>query len=191
MSNAVVDPTEIIIPSQSDLTITLGEGEETLYLTARPLSFFGKMEFFSVMGRAIEQAFSGGSGLNDLLDVPDVNSKTPLSADNFVEAETFVKAVANLVQYAPDMLLDLYCVIFQVPRGQREYVKARLERELDDDQAFAVMNHFVDNEWDVMVSFFSQRILPLFKKASSKVQGSQQSKPSKTTARRTAKGSKK
>jgi hypothetical protein len=82
----------------------------------------------------------------------------------------FVKALSKIVESAPELLKDLYLVILSVPKGQREYYALRLE-ELTDEQGMKILDTFVDQNWEVMTSFFKEQMLPLFNKISKKVQG--------------------
>lgn len=181
---APIDPVEALVPDASNRVYTLGEGDGQITLVQKPLSFFGKMEFFSVMGKAIETVLSEGVSISEILETPDSSS---LDANSLKEADQFVKAIATVVSFAPEILLDLYCVILGVPRGDREYVKTYLEEYLTDDDGITIMEVFVDQNFDVMVGFFSERILPLYSRISAKFQTSEPSKPSKATPRTTRK----
>jgi hypothetical protein len=178
------DSTEVLVPAAENRTFVLHDGDQTITLVQKPLSFFQKMEVFSVLGNALDRAMSGPDGLRigDLFDGPE-----ELSVSNFSEGDTFFKAIFKLVAYAPEILLDLYTVLLGVPRGSREYIKPVLESELPDEDGIAILNTFIDQNWDVMVDFFTVQIRPLIEKVSSKVQESQPSKPSKPTARTTPK----
>lgn len=160
------NPVEDLEPQVETKIIVLGEGEDRLTYEQKPLSFFGKIEFFSVMGKAVERVLSDGGSIADILDVKDTSPNVLNSQTN--EADTFVKAVSKLIQFAPEILQDLYCVILAVPRNEREYVKIRLEEDLDDEQGFAILELFVDQNWEVMASFFKKRILPLYEKINQK-----------------------
>jgi hypothetical protein len=168
--------------------VTLPESEEgpELTLSQKPLSFFGKMELFSVLGGAVDKALNEGLSISDLFDVPEDRN-----AESFQEADLFVKAVLKLVKDAPDLLLNLYNVILAVPRGQRDYISSRLEADLDDEQGIAILEHFVDQNWDVMKDFFKEKIMPLTSKIGAKFQESGSSKPSKATQQNTPRRSKK
>lgn len=190
MTDVVVEPTEVLEPSAQNLVVVLAKDTEEEYvLVQKPLTFFGKMEFFAVMGKAIEKALADGSTISELLDVPD-RGDGKLSTDDLKDADVFVKAIAKLIQYAPELMGDLYCVVLGIPRGEREYAKFRLENELTDDQGFDILNTFIDQNWEVMIDFFSEKILPLFKKVTEKVQESTSSKSSKPTPQSTRKQSK-
>jgi len=179
---------DTITPAEQNKRYVLGNSEDALVLVQQPLSFFGKMEFFAVMGSAIEKALEETS-LFELLDVPDTGG-APLSADAFREADSFIKAISTLVQYAPELLEDLYCVVLAVPRGEREYVKIRLREELTDDQGFEILETFIDQNWDVLVSFFKDKIMPFAGKVGAKFRESVPSTPSKPTPQNTRKRSK-
>lgn len=169
----VKETTEALDSLEAEVTekiITIGEGDDKLVFVQKPLSFFGKIEFFSVVGKAIDSILSEGGSLSELLDVPDYDPSVPL-ATSASDADVFVKALARVVQSAPEILSDLYLVILSVPRGQRAYVAMRLEEELDDEQGMQILDTFVDQNWEVMTSFFKEKVLPLANKISQKVQG--------------------
>lgn len=192
MDTATADPVDALVPEYTERTITIGKDEYEMTFTQKPLSFFQKMEFFSVMGRAIDRAMSGPEGIsiNDLLSLPERGET--LSADDFKDADVFIRAIAKLVTEAPEILEDLYVVILGVPRTHRDFAKRLMsgpadEGGLTDEDGIAILETFIDQNWDVMVDFFGERIKPLVEKVTGKVQSSQPSKPSKGTRRRTQK----
>ncbi len=187
-----VDTADVLEPKSQNFEVVLAPGTDyELKLTQKPLSFFGKMELLSVLGGMVDKAISEGLSVGDLFDVPDREKNKPLDPNDFKEADLFVRAVLKLVQYAPETLLELYCVILGVPRGSRDYVQGRLEEDLTDDQGVAILNNFVDQNWDVMANFFKEKIAPLASKIGSKFQESTSSKPSKATQQSTRRQPKK
>lgn len=175
------DVIDVLEPKIQNYVVTLPKSEdgEELIFVQKPLSFFGKMEFFSVLGGAVDKALNEGLSIGDLFDTP-----TEKNVDSFREADLFVKAVLKLVKDAPDLLLNLYSVILAVPRTQREYVQYRMEESLSDEDGVAILEHFVDQNWDVMADFFKGKIMPLTSKIGNKIQKSESLKPSKATASR-------
>ena len=147
----------------------LGEGDDKIVLVQKPLTFFGKIEFFSVVGKAVEDILSDGGSLSALLETPNYDPTVPLAA-NATDADVFVNALSKIIANGPELLKDLYLVILHVPKGERQYVSYRLE-ELTDEQGVQILDTFVEQNWEVMVSFFTERMLPLFNKISKKVQG--------------------
>ena len=173
VTNEATETLESLEPEVTEKLIVLGEGVDELNFVQKPLSFFGKIEFFSVVGKSVEKVLADGGSLTDILDAPSYDSSQPLS-NSMSDADVFVKALSKIIANAPEILSDLYCVILAVPRGQREYVKMRLESELTDQQGMEILETFVDQNWEVMANFFKERILPLYQKISQKVQGSGQ-----------------
>lgn len=184
---SITETLEPTIDNPVTITFTLID-DSTFTYTQQPLSFFGKMELFSVLGGAVEKALSedGGINLSSLLEVPQRSGAT-LSASDFNDATVFVRGIAKLVQFAPDLLKDVYCISLRVPRQERPYVKELMEEQLSDEQGVQLLDSFVDQNWDVMRSFFFEQIQPLVEKITKKVQDSAPSKPSKPTRQRTQK----
>lgn len=179
-----VNVLETLEPSKTTYRVVLAEGTENeTVLYQKPLSFFGKIELFSVLGDAVEKALSEGAAISELLDVPVGG----ISTSSLGDADVFVKSIARIVKFAPDLLENIYCISLNVRKGDREYVKILLE-DIDDDQGMEILNHFIDQNWDAMMDFFSKQVIPLVDKVSSKIQSrSTQSKPSKATRARTRK----
>ena len=164
-----VDVVEILEPSAQIFTIVLAAGtDRETVLYQKPLSFFRKIEFFSVLGEAIEKALAEGTTISEILDVPESAPGT-LTTGDLKEADMFVKAIARVVRFVPDLLEDVYCISLNVRRGEREEVKELL-REMDDEQGMEILNNFVDQNWDAMMDFFSKQMSQLLEKVSQKVQ---------------------
>jgi hypothetical protein len=195
----VVDPVEVLESSVAPVVYVIPESvpedadedfpEQQIY-TQKELSFFGKIDFFATMAKAIEQAMKEGVSISELLDMPDREEGADFDIEDFAEADAFVKAIMQLVGYSPELLLNLYCVILAVPRSERKETKEVFEVYVSDDQGFQIIETFIDQNWDVMVGFFKERITPLVTQVGGKVRASVPSKPSKHTRRTTPKESK-
>jgi len=172
-----INVVETLEPSAQIYTIILGERT----FVQSPLTFFRKVELFSVLADAIDKALSEGAVISEFLE------EIPENTSDLVEADVFVKAIAKVVKYAPDLLGDIFCISLNVKRNQREEVKELLE-EMGDEQSVEIINHFIDQNWDAMMDFFSKQMSPLVAKVSEKVQSrSTSSKPSKVSRVRTQK----
>lgn len=189
------DPVEVMDPAVRPVFYEIGpesledEPSEKRVYIQKELSFFGKIDFFATMAKAIEKAMREGVSIAELLETPETEAGKPLDLDSFAEADTFVKAIMQLVGYAPELLLDLYAVILAVPRKDREEAKEWFEEYITDEQGIKIIETFVEQNWEVMVSFFSERITPLVKTVGAKVRTSVPSKLSKPTRRNTRKAS--
>jgi hypothetical protein len=156
---------EVLEPEVTERTVDLGE--RYVYIQ-KPLSFFGKIELFSVVGKSVDKALADGASIGDILgDVS--NLENPLSTST-TEADVFIQAIVKIAEHAPELLKDLYLVILAVPRGERERVKELLEN-LDDDEGIGILETFVDQNWEVLTNFFTKKVLPLSNKIGAKVRG--------------------
>lgn len=178
-----VDPSEVIEPSVATRVQVVGKDDYTFTFKQKPLTFFGKLDFFAVLGRALDRAMTGPSGISvaDLLDTPERSGNL---IEDVKDADTFVRGIAKLISYAPEIVGDLYCTILNVPRGQREIVKEifALDEEeggLSDADGAKILDYFFDQNWEVLRDFFKEQIVPLVEKAGSKMKdpASPSSKP--------------
>jgi hypothetical protein len=191
--NTATVENEVLVPSYEPRFVTIGKEPYEVSYTQKPLSFFGKLETFSVLGSALDKAMAGPDGitLSELFEGPsEVDGE--LNAQNFRDADMFVKGVVKLLQFVPELLSDLYVIFLAVPKGERYVVKDMMERPSDegglsDEDGLGILDTFVDQNWDVMVDFFTSKVVPLYNKITTKAQGSQPSKPSKSTRRTTPK----
>jgi len=177
------DTVEVLEPSHEPVVVTIGQDPFQSSYTLQPLSFFQKIEFFSVLGGALNAAMSGPDGLtlSELFEGPSALGDT-LENQNWADADTFVKAIAVLLQFAPDLFANMYLVILGVPRSQRALMRGIMEDTeerggLSDEQGFLILETFIDQNWEVLVDFFKNRVLPLGQKISKKMQP-QESQPS-------------
>lgn len=156
----------------------------TIY-TQEPLSFFGKIELFSVLADAVEKALAEGAIISEFLE--DLPETANLSASSFSEADVVVKAVAKLMKYAPETLQDIFAISLKVKRNERARFFEDIE-EISDEQAMRILNHFIDQNWDAIMDFFKEQVRPLINNVSQRLQSeSTSSKPSKASPRRTRK----
>lgn len=165
------DAVDILDPPMLEYTFVLGEdGGDPLTFSQKPLGFMGKIKLFSVLSKTVNKVLEQNVSITELLDGPGSDS-LPLSGDSMKEADQFIKTLTKVLEYAPEALEDIFCVILNVPNSQQEYVKARLDEELTDEQGFAVLNTFVDQNWEILHDFFTGKGMNLFKKITGKFQG--------------------
>lgn len=156
---------ETIAPTAAQRTIVLRDGELTHTFTQKPLSFFGKLEFFSVMGRALDKAMSGTDGLSlaQLFEVPARAEDGSILPSDISEADVFVRGISKVAEQAPELMGEIFCVALDVPRGNREYITELMGQSeedggLSDNDGFGILETFISQNWEVLMTFFRERI---------------------------------
>ncbi len=178
----------------------IGKEDYSFTFVQKPLSFFGKLDFFAVIGKALDTAMGG----EDPLSLAELFEELPDDPEEFKiqdlkDQNTFVRGIAKVVAYAPEMLGDLYCVALAVPKGRRKIVKSVMELPaedggLTDADGIAILETFIEQNWQVLVDFFkgpAKGLATKIGKQIGSVQKSRSSKPSKSTPRTTGGQSKK
>lgn len=132
----------------------------------RPLSFFAKMQWFSLVGEVIDKSISGDDGLrlSSLFELP--GGGRTMSASDFRDADTFVQGVGKILVHAPDFLEKSYCIWLNVPDYEREWAKAVMAEPKDngglsDDDGLEIIEIFIDQNWESLESFFREKIASL------------------------------
>lgn len=165
---------------------------ERMYVQ-RPLSYFGKIEVFGLLGATVDKAMKDGVSVDSVIQIGDVFAGQSSSIDSFIGG------IARLAMYAPDLLMELYCIALAVPRGEREWVKSVWERPtteggLSDEDGLEVLQIFVEQNGEALRDFFTQKLPGVAKDLmevfvdqpkSAPAAASQSSKRSKPTQRRT------
>src|SRR3972149_4008657 len=97
----VVNELEILEPSVKTILISIGKDESEFIYQQKPLSFFGKMELFSLLGDAVNKALQEGElSIAEIFEIPEEVGLSS-SATDLKEADVFIKAIAKIVQYVP------------------------------------------------------------------------------------------
>lgn len=162
------------------------EGMQVTYVQ-KPLSFIGKMQWFSLVGEVLDKAMGGENPLTvgNLLSGPGIRNTGGLTANDFRDADTFVHAVGKLVRYAPDFLTDSFCIWLNVPLHEREMVKIFMEAPpeeggLSDEDGLELVERFIDQNYEAIDSFFREKLGLLQKRVQQRAEDrrtrSQQSK---------------
>lgn len=175
---------DVLEPYGPELTRVLMDtkGRNAAY-TQKRLTYFGKIELYGLLGRAVQLLMDGdnGLGLDDVMGLADPRSiidkmmarlpgaeDSPDRADSqsgIDEAAKMMGIFAKVVSSSPEMLLEAYCIILHVPAGQREWVTLWALPEMEDEVGDDVMNAFIDQNWGVLEDFFTQQLPRLFRRA--------------------------
>ena len=156
---------EAIVPNKEHVKWSFG-GKT---YTQKPLSFFGKMEFFSIVGSAVDLALQEGVTMNQLMAGATSVSAWGRGGDGMQDADSMMKLLARLMVFSPTLLADMYVVFLGVPRGEREAVKSVMigsedEGGLNDEDAVRILHTFIDQNAEALQRFFVQEAPRLFKR---------------------------
>lgn len=135
--------------------------------TQKPLNFFGKMEFFSIVGSAVDLALAEGVTMNQLMAGATSVSAWGRGGDGMQDADSMMKLLARLMVFSPTLIADMYVVFLGVPRGEREAVKVSMIETLDDDDALKILQTFIDQNAESLQRFFVEEGPKLFKRGRS------------------------
>ena len=159
------DVLDTIIPRSEPRVWVIGRGTEMeRTYVQKEMSFLGKMQWFSLVGEALDKALSGPSGmsLNSLFSAPGM-ARGDFRMDQFRDADMFVQAISKLLSAMPDFLLRSYLIWLNVPDYDREIVESLMklppdEGGLTDDDGMEMIEVFLDQNYDALASFFGERL---------------------------------
>ena len=187
---------EALEPVAATRRVTIGKGEWQETYVQKPLSFFGKMQLMGLIGQAVGRANEDGEGLGSLLDMDSVK-QDPETGRFFIEGVNdmgvMIQLLTKIAEYAPDLMLEMYCIFLNVPRGSRGRIKATMELAeedggLSDEDGIGILETAIDQNWELMLTFFEERVKPMIDRLREKAAAtSRSSKPSRVTRRRTRK----
>ncbi len=162
---------EILEPSYEPVTWTFGQEPDTVVFVQRKLSFIGRMQWFALVGGALDAAMSGPDGLsvNNILGAPEGVRGGQMTMADLADADTFVQAIAKLLAVAPDFLMDSYMIWLNVPTHSRPLIKQMFSRAEDEgglteDQGVGMVETFLDQNYDALADFFGGRVGQLSKR---------------------------
>lgn len=146
-----------------------GKEEEWERYFQRPLGYVAKFRFFGKLSAMIEESLeSTGDSLDSILEEAGVLRGRKLSAADFRDAASIMPVVLRMVTKFPDYLLELNCILLDVPKGQRPWAMRNMERPyrpesdqwgLSDDDGIGIIETCVEQNWDALVDFFGPKNL--------------------------------
>ena len=157
------DVLDTLVPRKEPVSWVIGPEDMQRTFVQKPLSFIGKMQWFSLIGDALDRAMSGPSAMsiNSLFESPMRNGQ--VRAEDFRNADTFVQAVGKLLAVAPDFLVKSYCIWLNVPDYDRTIVGEMMmlppdEGGLSDDQGIEIIETFLDQNYEALATFFGEKV---------------------------------
>lgn len=168
-------------------------GQDRTYVQ-KPLSYFGKLEFFQLVSTTIKLAMMGDDGisLNDILGgrAETITDVRDLKQDDFLNLDAFLNIAVTLGAYAPDFLKDCYAVWLAVPRDQRAWFREAISATeedggLTDEEGLEVIEIFVLQNGKAIRSFFEEQLRKMWDRAKSQLVAAGSSTPQQKLSRRT------
>jgi hypothetical protein len=173
-------------------------GKETEYsvYTQLPLGYMARNRLFSLMGRTFSAAIkaTGGSvgGMEDIFGAGGgtlIERGRRLGTRDFQDASSFFTLAMELVGYAPDFLSDFYAIVLDVPIGERGWFREVIEQPyrpdddkwgLSEDDGIEMIEVFIDQNYEDIRRFFTERLPKIGKRASQREQEHKDKKPRKS-----------
>lgn len=129
-------------------------------ITIRKLGFIAKNDLFALLAREVSAIFEEGGSIGTLLDTLDVSEDTITAlrtggtgADKQIEVMS--QLFITFALRAPQMLEDLFLLIFQCSPETREAFRSIIKSpDFDDELAFRILNGFIDLNGSAFVDFF-------------------------------------
>lgn len=162
----------------------------------KPLSFTAMLQFTGLLGEKISEAMSGPDGLSIDAAMSEGDSimgagRAMLTGGDFAGVDSFIKGLAKLASYVPDVVEECQCIWLRVPYAERVLVKEIWSRPaseggLSANDGMEMLELFLAQNYQEVEDFFDGRakhLVALIQKLRNKSQAarSQRSKPSKRT----------
>lgn len=184
------DPVDLISPSDEPKEWSFVYNKEERTYVQAPLSYFGKLELFQLVGTTIKISMLGENPItiNSMLGSRDYD-------EGFWNADAMMNIVATLAAFGPDFVQDAYAIFLNVPKNERGWFREAISQSaedggLTDDEGLEIIEIFIDQNLATFKDFFVKRLSETITRAQDQLkqdQATAQSKRSKRTPRRTRK----
>jgi hypothetical protein len=134
----------------------------------KPLSYMAFGEFTGLLGRRLEEAMQGPSGISLDRILPGEENQLPLSfvdgklsvvKSDFAGIDPFLQGFAKLSSYIPELLGEAQCIWLRVPRSERFWLTDIIwprpvdEGGLSMDEGEEMMSLFIEQNYDELEDF--------------------------------------
>lgn len=158
---------------EGDFTIQKRDGSTTTesfkrVYVQKPLSFTAMLQFTGLIGEKIAEAMSGPEGvsLDRVLGESDgliSAGRALLTSDDFAGVDSFVKGLAKLATYVPEVIEDCQCIWLRVPFAERPIVKEIWSRSPEDGgltfaEGQEMLEVFLAQNYEEVEDFFVERL---------------------------------
>lgn len=154
---------EVLAPKTGAKKWAIGSETMTREYVQRELSVVGKVQWFSLVGEALDDMLSGDNrlSLNSLLTPPEIKPGQPVM-QQFADADTFVHAVGKLLSLSPEFMTKSICIWLNVPDYEWDLVEQLMKMSpedggLSDDDFEEIVAVFLDQNYVAIERFFTER----------------------------------
>ena len=164
-------------------------GKDTQFsvYTQQPLGFMARNRLYALIGRTMAEAIktTGGSvgGMEDVFGASSsgtiIERTQRLGKRDLADASQFFTMAMELVSYVPDFLSEFYAIVLDVPYGERTWFKQLIEQPyrpyddkwgLDEDAGIEMVEIFIDQNYEDIRRFFTERLPKIAQRASQREQ---------------------
>lgn len=144
--------------------------------TQGPLSYTGMLQFTGLIGDRISAVMSQGVSLESVLgDVGVIAGALSqdgggLSRDDFAGVDSFIRGLAKLATYMPDIVEDSQCIWLRIPLHERPVVKEIWGRSPDEgglsmQDGEDMLSLFIAQNYQELEDFFVERLPRVLRQA--------------------------
>lgn len=147
------------------------EDEYSIYVQ-KPLEYFPRLRFFSLVTKTIGEAIKAGGVINIdgsiLGGEGNVRQRfQQLQASDFSDVGSFMQLAMQLVGYAPEFLLECYCMWLSIPTDERRWAKLVMQTPWKPDenkwgltqaQHMEIVEIFIDQNYEDIRDFFVEEL---------------------------------
>lgn len=146
-----------------------GTDDEYSIYVQRPLEYMARLRFFSLVSKTVAESIKAGGvvnvGGNDLFGGSgSVRQRVQqIQASDFNDASSFMQLAMQLIGYAPEFLLECYCLWLGVPSGEKTWAKLMMNTPYNPDgnqwgltqkQHMEIVEVFIDQNYEDIRDFF-------------------------------------
>jgi hypothetical protein len=167
----VVGPITVTDPRTNALT----ELDFERTYTQKPLSYTAMLQFTGLIGDRISTVMNQGVTLESVLgDVGIIagafGGEGGITREDFAGVDSFVRGLAKLASYIPDIVEECQCIWLRVPLHERQVVKDIWGRSpVDGGQSMQdgedMLNLFIAQNYQELEDFFVERLPRVLRQA--------------------------
>jgi hypothetical protein len=144
----------------------------------KPLSYLGMMQFTGLLGRKLDEVMGGPEGLSsqslgEIIDLQQLVQRDEegnvslgdlnLSIGDFSGIDSFVRGLAKIAAYAPDIMAEAQCIWLRIPLRERLAVMEIWSKPVDEgglsmDDGEEMLDIFIQQNYKEVEDFLVKRL---------------------------------